>query len=65
MSPVDWKSVKRDKDALHARSASRSYGEKLTLLDRMRERTKSIRQGASHSRTAAFKKKTTSGTRKK
>jgi hypothetical protein len=42
---ADWKKVKRDKKALAERSSTQTFGQKLRALDRLHERTKSMREG--------------------
>ena len=45
MSPTDWPSITRDKDAARVRNANLPLSEKLAQLDRLRERTREIKGG--------------------
>ena len=49
MTPFDWEAVRRDKDEFHRMAASRSFGEKLAQLDRLRERAQALKGRAQSS----------------
>ena len=46
MTTFDWDQLRRDKDEFHQRAARRSFGEKLTQLDRLRERAQVLKRAA-------------------
>lgn len=50
MKDADWREIRRDKDALASRNASRPFAEKLATLDRLREMARDVRGGVSRDR---------------
>jgi len=65
VSSFDWKRVRRDKEAFRERSAAGSFGEKLSKLDRMRERSAALRPAVTRAGCSTAKPVSTGSLRKK
>lgn len=65
MSSFDWKDVQRDKDAFRERSAAGSFGEKLSKLDRMKERSAALKPSGTRAGGSTAKASPTGSVRKK
>lgn len=55
MKNTDWTDVKEQKDAIRRREAERPFAEKLSQLDRLRDRASAIRDKRSDSSAAMTK----------
>jgi hypothetical protein len=65
VSSFDWKGVERDKAAFHERSAGGSFSEKLSKLDRLRERSAALKPAAARAKVSTAKPASTASVRKK